>query len=56
MTNISDWLCPPVVNISEHANNAYIAKLHFISKYDNRSVETIHHKAGGAGPGPPISL
>lgn len=37
-------------------NNAYIAKLHFISKYDNRSVETIHHKARGAGPGPPISL
>lgn len=37
-------------------NNAYIAKLHFIYKYDNRSVETIHHKAGGAGPGPPISL
>lgn len=27
-------------------NNAYIPKLHFISKYSNKSLETVHHKTG----------
>lgn len=30
-------------------NSAYIPKLHFISKYSNRSVETVYHEAGGIG-------